>query len=222
MQLALLMPAERPALDETRPASLREADVDDIEVPGHDRLREDVTRFACDLRPEVTVRKVRQRQHLHVGGTSELGHVDGGRVQGLVRSLLLLGGEGGLVDEDVRPTGSLEDDPRRARVAGDDDLATRTRRPEHLSRQHLATSRRPDRLTGLEAAEQRPLRHPEGPGRLDVEAPGPLALHERIAVRVHTVLDVESDHPVVAPLERIARPQLDEPEVVRQLAEDAP
>jgi hypothetical protein len=55
MRLPLFVPAQRPALDESGPAPLREADVDDIEVLRNDRLLEERARLANDLRPEVAV-----------------------------------------------------------------------------------------------------------------------------------------------------------------------
>jgi hypothetical protein len=221
MQLALLVPAERPTLDETRPAPLREADVDDIEVSRHNSVGEDGTRLPRDLGTEVAIREVRQREHLHARRTGELRDVDRRRVERLVGSLLLLVGKGCLVDEHVGLTGGVEDYPRRAGVTGHDDLPALTRGAEHLARQHLAAVRGRDGLAGLKAAEERSLRNAERACGVDVEAPRPLALHERVPVRVHAVLHVESDDPVVATVECVTGPQLDEPEVVGQLAEDA-
>jgi hypothetical protein len=52
MRLPLFVPARRPALHESGPAPLREADVDDIEVLRNDGLREDDPRLADDLGPK--------------------------------------------------------------------------------------------------------------------------------------------------------------------------
>src|ERR1044072_489540 len=57
---ACLLVSERAALDEDGRAPLRERDVDDIEVPGHDRLRKDGSRLAGDLGSEVPVGEVRE------------------------------------------------------------------------------------------------------------------------------------------------------------------
>ena len=222
MRLGLLVPPKRPALDETRPASLRKADVDDIEVPRNDGLGEDRARLASDLRSEVAVRQVREREHLHAGGARQLGDVDGGRVQRLVRPLLLFTGERRLVYENIGFARRLEHDARRPRVAGQHDLAPRPGWSQHLVGPHLLIAFDGDGLATLESPEQGPLRNPERPGSLDVEAPRPQGLDERVAVRVHTVLDVEDGDPVIAPVERVARSQLDQLELVRQLAEDPP
>ena len=81
MRLGLLPPAQRPTLDEARAAPLRKADVDDIEVSGHDRLREDNTRLAHDLGAEVPIREMREDQHLDTGFTRQLCSAEGCRVE---------------------------------------------------------------------------------------------------------------------------------------------
>jgi len=128
MRLGLLPPAQRPTLDETRPTPFRKANVDDIEVPRNDGFRENRPCLAGDLGTEVTVRKVRQRQHLHAGRTRQLGRAGRGRVQGLVCPLLLLGGERRLVHEDVRLPSHVEHLRRGARIPCQDDLAPGTGR----------------------------------------------------------------------------------------------
>jgi putative nucleotidyltransferase with HDIG domain len=213
---------KRPALHEARPAPLREADVDDIEVPRHDRLGEDRASLARDLGTEVPVREVGEREHAHVRRAGQLRHLGGGRVQGFVGALLLLRRERRLVHQQVGALRGLEHDAGRPRVAGDHDLAAGPGRSQHLRGLNLAAVAGRDRFAGLQPPEQRPLRHAERPGGLDVEAAGPLGLGERIAVRVHAVLDLESPDPVVAPVELVAGAELDEVEVVRQLPEDAP
>jgi putative nucleotidyltransferase with HDIG domain len=222
MRLGLLVPSKRPALDETRPASLRKADVDDIEVPGYDSLREDRARLARDLGSEVAVRQVSERKHLHAGRAGKLSDVDGGRMQRLVGSLLFLGGERRLVDEEIGFARRLEHDARRPGIAGQHDLSPRTGRSQHLVGPDLPTVRRGDRFAGLEPSEQRALRDPERPRSLHVEAPRPLGLDELVAVGVHTVLDVEDGDPVIAPVESVAGSQLDQLELVCELAENPP
>ena len=199
------MSAERPALYEARPASLREADVDDIEVPRHDRLGEDRTGLARDLGTEVAVRQVRKRAHAHLGRPRQLRDLGGGRVQRLVGALLLFRGERGLVDKEVGALRRLEDYPRGTRIAGDDHFATGPGRSEHLLGLHLPAVGTRDRLPGLESTEERPLRHAERAGRLDVEATRSIGFHERVPVCVHAVLDLESPDQVVAAVERVAR-----------------
>jgi hypothetical protein len=107
--LGLLVTPERPALDQPRRAPLGKGDVDDIEVPGHDRLGEDRACLARDLGPEVSVRQMCQDEHSGLCGGSQLGRLRSCRVTGLLRPLSLLLGEGRVVHEDVRLTGHLED-----------------------------------------------------------------------------------------------------------------
>jgi hypothetical protein len=78
MRFGLLPPAQRAPLHEARPTPLRKADVDDIEVPGHDRLAEDGSSLACDLGPEVAVREVGEGEHLHLREARELCRADRG------------------------------------------------------------------------------------------------------------------------------------------------
>jgi hypothetical protein len=206
MQFALLVSAERPALYEARPASFREADVDDIEVPRYDRLGEDRTRLARDLGTEVAVRQVREGEHAHLRRARELRDLGCGGVQRLVGPLLLFRRERGFMDEQVGALCRLEDDASGTRIAGDDDLATGPGRPEYLLGLDVSAVRRRDGLAGLETAEERALRHAEGARGLDVEATRPIGLDERVPVRVHAVLDLEGLDPVVAAVEPVARP----------------
>jgi hypothetical protein len=157
MRLGLLPPAQRPTLDETRPTPFRKADVDDIEVPRNDGFRENRPCLARDLGAEVAVRQVRQRQHLHAGRPRELSGAGGGRVQSLVCPLLLLGGESRLVHEDVRLSSHVEHLPRGARIPGQDDLAPRPRRAQHLFGDDRTAAGHVNRLAGLQASEERPL-----------------------------------------------------------------
>src|SRR6185503_7339629 len=101
MRLPLLVPAQRPALYESGPTPLREADVDDIEVLRNDRLREYGPRFADDLGPEVAVGEVREGQKTDARRDGKLRRGRRRRVQSLVRALALLQRERGLVNEDV-------------------------------------------------------------------------------------------------------------------------
>ena len=120
------MPAQRPALYESGPAPLREADVDDIEVPGHDSLGEDGASLASQLWPEVPTRDVREHEQPHRRQSSELGCLHGGRMTGFRRTLALLLAERGVVDENVGFVGNLENRAHRARVSRDDDTAPRS------------------------------------------------------------------------------------------------
>jgi hypothetical protein len=221
MRLRLLPAPERAALDETRSAPFRKADVDDIEVAGNNGLGKDGPGLSRDLRSEVAVREVDEGQHLHACGARELGRVDGGRVQRLVRPLPLGSGEGGLVHEHVRFSGGLEHGAGGARISGQRDLPPRPWGPKDVVRGDRPSVREDDRLAGLEAAVQRPLGDPEGMRRLEIEAPRPRRLHERVAVGGNAVLDIEDSERVVAAVEHVARPKLDELEVVRELPEHA-
>ena len=222
MRLGLLPPAQRPTLDETRSAPFRKADVDDIEVPRNDRFRENSPCLAGDLGAEVAVRQVRQRQHLHAGSPCQLGCAGRGRVQGLVCPLLLLGGESRLVHEDVRLLSHVEHLRRGARVPGQDDLAPRSRRAQHLFGDDSTAAGQVNCLAGLQASEERPLEDAEGAGSLDVEAPRSGILGEAVAVRSHAVLDREGEDPVVAAVASFAWAQLTEVDLVCQLSEDPP
>jgi hypothetical protein len=88
MRLGLLPPAQRPTLDEARTTPLRKADIDDIEVPRHDRLRKDGARLAYDLGAEVAIREMGEDEHLDAGLARKLGGTERRRVQGLVGALL--------------------------------------------------------------------------------------------------------------------------------------
>jgi hypothetical protein len=134
MRFGLLPPAQSPALDKARSAPFRKADVDDIEVPRHHRLREDGACFAGYLGPEVAVREMGEDEHLHPRGARELGRPGGRRVQRVPRALALLEREGRLMDEHVRLPGGGKDRRRRTRIAGERDLPPRARRAEHLLR----------------------------------------------------------------------------------------
>jgi hypothetical protein len=86
MRFPLLPAPKGAALHEPGPAPLWEADLDDIEVPWDDGLGEHGPRLARDLGPEVPVREVREREHLHSCGPRELGDVDRRGVERLVRA----------------------------------------------------------------------------------------------------------------------------------------
>jgi hypothetical protein len=125
--LGLLVTPERPALDEPRRAPLWKGDVDDIEVPGNDRLGEDRACLARDLGPEVPVGQVCEDEHPGLGGGGQLGRLCCRRMTGLLRPLPFLLGEGRVVHEDVRLAGHLEDGRGSARVPRQHDFAPRPR-----------------------------------------------------------------------------------------------
>jgi hypothetical protein len=220
MRLGLLRASERAALDKLRPTTLRKANIDDIEVLGHDGLSEDGARLTGDLGSEVPVRQVREHEHPHRGDARELGGLSGRRVARLVRPLLLILRERRLVDEHVRFVGDLEHRPRRPRVPRDHDFSAPTRRAEHLLRPNGAPSGKLDCLAVLKRAEERAFRDAKRSCRIQIEASRPGLLYERVAVGRHAVVHPEDDDPVVAPVECIAGPQLDEPKREGQLAED--
>jgi hypothetical protein len=220
MRLGLLPPALRPTLDETRPAPFRKADIDDIEVPRDDGLRENAPRLAGDLGPEVAIREVGEGQHLHSCRTGELGGTRGCRVQGLVGPFLLLGRERRLVDENIRLLCHVEHLPRGAGISGQNDLAPRPRRAQHLVGDDRLTRGDVHRLAGLQSPEERPLGDAEGAGSLDVEASRAGILGEAVAVRGDAVLDRKGEDPIVAALDTLAWTELAQLDLVRQLPED--
>src|ERR687892_317567 len=222
MALAFLSGRSSPGLDESGAAPLGKPDVDDIEVPGNDCLGEDLARLTCDLGPEVAVGEVREYEHPHACCARELGRVYSRGVGGLGRTVALLGGERRLVDEHVRLAGDVEHGPRRCRVAGEDDLAPRSRGPQDLLGRDSGPVGQLDRLAALEPAEERSLLDAEGGGGGHVEAPGARSLDEGVAVRRDPVRDLEDDDAVVAAVAAVPRPQLDEFELVGELPEDPP
>src|SRR5262249_43332755 len=121
----LAPPRECAALLQQRPTALGEADVDRIEVLGHDCAREDGPGLACDLASEVAVREVRQREKLDLGGARDPGGFKCRRVLGLPRAFPLVLAEGRLVDEHIGPPRGLDHRLRRTAVARDHDFAPR-------------------------------------------------------------------------------------------------
>ena len=158
MRFGLLPPAQRATLHQARPTPLRKADVDDIEVPRHDRLGKDGPRLARDLGPEVPVREVREGEHLHLREPRDLCRPGRTGVERLVGAGLLLGGKGRLVDEHIGLTSGLQHLAARPCIAGEDNLSPRARRAEDLLGEDAASLRKRDGLTGLQATEERPLR----------------------------------------------------------------
>jgi hypothetical protein len=197
-----------------------EPDVDDIEVLRNHGLREDLPRLAGDLGPEVAIREVREREHPHLRGLGEGGGSGSGRVQRLVRALALLLRERRLVHQDIGLVRHLEHGRSGRGVAREDHLAPGARRPQDLVGADRSALGQVDGLAGLEPAEQRPFRNAQRPRGLQVEAPGPRKLRERIAVCSDSVGDPEDEDPIVAAVERVAVTKLDELDAVRQLPED--
>jgi len=73
----------------------------------------------------------------------------------------------------------------------------------------------------VQAAEERALRNSEATGLHEVEAAGTRLLDERVSVCREAVLDRERLDPVVGTLDRLARAELDEGELVAQASEHA-
>jgi hypothetical protein len=134
MRLPLFPSANCPALHEPGPTPLREADVDDIEVLRHDRLREDAACLAHDLGPEVAIGEVGQRQQPHACCDGKLGRARRSGVQRLVGSLALLNRERRLVDEHVGTAPRLEYRDRSSGVARENDFPAGPRRAENVLR----------------------------------------------------------------------------------------
>jgi hypothetical protein len=217
--LAFLSGRSCTGLDETGAAPLGEPYVDDIEVPGNDSLGEDLARLPRDLGPEVAVREVGEGEQTDVRQTSDLRRADTGGVSRLCSALVLLGGEGRLVDEHVRLARDVQDRTRRSGVTCEDDLPAGARRPEHLLGRDAPAVGELHRLAVLQTAVERALWNPQRGRRFDVETAGTRGLHECVAVRPDPVGHLEDDEAVVAAVEDVARPQLDELEGVRELAE---
>ena len=72
----------------------------------------------------------------------------------------------------------------------------------------------------LEQAEARALGHSEGPRALGVEPAGPVVLHQRVAERLGPVCGRVGPDPIAVQLHRVGRGQLDEANLVGQLAVD--
>ena len=138
------------------------------------------------------------------------------------RALPLVGEKRRLVDEELRPGRGVDDACRRRRVAGEDELAARSSRAEHLLRPHLATVREGDGLAALEDAALGAVRDAEPVRRLDVEASRAHVLDERVADGRDAVVDRERLQPVPVPLEARARLELDRLQRVGEPPEDAP
>ena len=222
MRLPLFVPAQRPALYESGPTPLREADVDDIEVLRNHRLREDDPRLADDLGPEVAVGEVRESEKTDACRGSKPRRGRRGRVQGLVRALPLLHRERGLVNEYVGVPGGLAHRVRSASVAGEDDLAPGPRRAENLLGAHRRAAGQLDALAALQATKKRPLGHTQTSSFVEAEAPWAPLLDECVAVRRHAVLDLERLDSVVAPTDPVSGAELDQRELVAEPAEHAP
>src|SRR4029453_6952264 len=218
----LAPPGERAALLQLRPAAPRAADVDRIEVPGHDRVREDRPRLADDLASEVAVREMRQREELDLGGACDPGRLERRRVLRLPRALPLVLAERRLVDEDVGVPRGLDHRLGGTPVSGDPALAPGTSRAEHLVRGDRRTVRERDRLAALQGAPLRAGGDTERVGRLDVETPGPRFLHERVADRGDAVRNGERLEAVVLADQLVARAQLLQLDGVAQPSEDPP
>src|SRR5262249_40099332 len=109
----------RAGFDELRRPALRERDVDDVEVPRDDRLREDGARRPRELRAEEARRQMRERKLLHLRELGHLGRLRGSRVHRLARALLLVLGERRLVHEQISLVRRLHDVRRRRGVAGE-------------------------------------------------------------------------------------------------------
>ena len=219
MRLPLFVPAQRPALHEPGPASLREADVDDIEVLRDDGLRKHGTGLADDLGSEVAVRQMGEREEAYSGRRRKLGRARRGGMQSLVRAFALLDGERRLVNEDFGVPGCLEHRARGARVSGKNDLPAGPREAEHLLRAHGSAVGELHRLPRLETSEQRAFRDAEAFRGLEVEPARAGLLDERVAVGRDAVLHGERLDPVVVPPHDVSRSQLDERELVAQAPE---
>src|SRR5262249_20083985 len=113
-----------------------------------------------------------------------------------------------------------EHGPARAGVARDHELPARARRTEDGVRRDRPPVRERDRLAALEQPALRTGRDAERVRGRDVEAARAVVLDERVADGRDAVRDLERLDPVVAALEDLAGPQLDELVLVGELPED--
>ncbi len=194
--------------------------MDDIEVPGNHGLAEDVPRLADDLRPEVAVREVGEGEHPDVRGPRDLGGRARRGVARLPRPCTLVVGERAVVYKHVRLVRRLEDAASRRRVAGHDELAATARGPQHLLGPDDVSVREGDGVAALQPPEEGARLHAEGRGARDVEAPGPLALEERVSMCGDAVIRREDEDAVVAALDDVVRTHLHELVRVGELPED--
>jgi len=79
-----------------------------------------------------------------------------------------------------------------------------------------------DSLASLEPAEVPVVGDPETARGVDVEAAGPLRLDVCVAQRLHSVLDGEGAHLEAVVLDPFPRPELDQLDLVAELAENPP
>jgi hypothetical protein len=140
----------------------------------------------------------------------------------LVGPCLLFRRKRGLVHKEVGFASRLQHLARRTCVAGENDLATGARRPQHLLGSHGASVRKLDACAALQPAEERPLRDAERLRRVEVEAARTRALHQAVPVRPDAVLDREGEDAVVGSLEHVSGHELTQLHVVRELPEDPP
>src|SRR5439155_20942228 len=182
---------ERATLDQPRAPPLLEADLDDLEVPGHDRVREDGTRLARRFRSEIAAREVNEREHADLRLACELGGLAGGRVRGLVRALPLVLEEGRFVDQQVGPACGFENGRRDGGIPGDNDRPAGARVTEDLIRSDDATVYKRQCRAALEHPALGPRRYAERVGRGDVEASRSVVLDQRVADRRDAVRDPE-------------------------------
>ena len=83
-------------------------------------------------------------------------------------------------------------------------------RPGRVGSDDLLGMHAVDDLAPLQAAEVRALGHPQATGHLDVEAPRPRRLDERVAERRAAVADRVRDDLVAVALDRLAGLELDD------------
>ena len=132
-----------------RRSAFGQGKVDHVEVARHDGLRKDRLCFQRDLRSEVPVGEVCQREERDVRARGDLGGLGRRLMKGFRGPVALLVRERGLRDEDVRPPGRLDDLLRRRGVTGDRDLASGTRFAEDFLRRDRSSVREGDRDSAL-------------------------------------------------------------------------
>src|SRR3954451_5316916 len=202
-----------PAVQLRRPL-LRERDVDGVEVARDLGAREDGPGLVADLAPRVARGDVRQREQADAGLGGQLGGLARGGVAGLQRAVELVGGERGLVDQDVGAVGGHADHVAGAGVPREDQAAPAACLPYDLLRRHAV-----DGLAALQAAEVGTGCDAQPRGQLGVEAAGPVALDERVAVGLAAVADAQRVDLVAVELDDRVGLEVDGGQAVLQAAE---
>src|SRR4051812_31551324 len=204
-------------LDQVRLPALGEGDLDGVEVARDDGVLEDLARLVADVAREVPRREVGEGEELHARVAGYPRCLRGSRVPGLARASALVLTERRLVHEQVGAVGVDLDRLHRGGVAGVDDPPARTVGPDDLLGPDAV-----DGLAALQAAEVRAFGDAQRACRLDVEAPRPVVLDERVAIGLDAVVDREGGDREVLPADLLVVLELDHVQRVPRAPDDRP